>query len=156
MKKKFIAILLASAFVFSPSMSVFADVKDDKIADLQKQVDVLQKQVDDLTSKLKKYQSDDTKDNSMEDYLLKKGVLSGERTEMAADMVGAISGFKYGDAEIYEYDTSSKEYKELSSGNAIPLKGMEDYLISPLAVNGKYVLMGEASEDLMQAFKNFK
>ena len=43
----------------------------------QKQVDDLQKQVDDLTAKLKKYQSDDTKDNSMEDYLLKKGVLSG-------------------------------------------------------------------------------
>ncbi len=156
MKKKFIAILLASAFAFSPSVTVFADVKDDKIADLQKQVDDLQKQVDDLTAKLKKYQSDDTKDNSMEDYLLKKGVLSGERTEMAADMVGAVSGFKYGDAEIYEYDTSCEEYKELSSGNAIPLKGMEDYLISPLAVNGKYVLMGEASEDLIQAFKDFK
>lgn len=156
MKKKFIAILLASAFVFSPSVSVFADAKDDKIADLQKQVDDLQKQVNDLTAKLKKYESNDVKDNDIEDYLLKKGVLSGERTEMAADMVGAISGFKYGDAEIYEYDTSSEEYKELSSGNAIPLKGMEDYLISPLAVNGKYVLMGEASEDLIQAFKDFK
>ena len=156
MKKKFLAILLTTIFVFSPSISVFADTKDDKIAALQKQVDDLQKQVNDLTAKLKKYESNDVKDNGIEDYLLKKVVLSGERTEMAADMVGAVSGFKYGDSEIYEYDTSSEEYKELSSGNAIPLKGMEDYLISPLAVNGKYVLMGEASEDLIQAFKDFK
>lgn len=54
MKKKFLAILLTTIFVFSPSVAVFADTKDDKIAALQKQVDDLQKQVDDLTSKLKK------------------------------------------------------------------------------------------------------
>lgn len=156
MKKKFLAILLTTIFVFSPSISVFADTKDDKIAALQKQVDDLQKQVDDLTSKLKKYQSDDTKNNNMEDYLLKKNVLSGKRIEMAADMVGAISGFKYGDAEIYEYDMSSTQYKELVSGNAISVEGIDGYTINALAINGKYVLMGEASEDLIQAFNDYK
>lgn len=156
MKKKFLTILLTTIFVFSPSVAVFADTKDDKIAALQKQVDDLQKQVDDLTSKLKKYQSDDTKNNNMEDYLLKKNVLSGKRIEMAADMVGAISGFKYGDAEIYEYDMSSTQYKELVSGDAISVEGIDGYTINALAINGKYVLMGEASEDLIQAFNDYK
>ena len=71
-------------------------------------------------------------------------------------MVGAISGFKYGDAEIYEYDMSSTQYKELVSGDAISVEGIDGYTINALAINGKYVLMGEASEDLIQAFNDYK
>ena len=109
-----------------------------------------------MNAELDKYRSQNQQDNSMEDYLLDKNLLSGERVEMAADMVGALSGFKYGDTEIYEYDTSSEEYQELSSGNSIPLKGVDGYTVGTLAINGKYVLMGEASDDLVKAFKDFK
>lgn len=116
----------------------------------------MQKTIDDLNAELDKYRSQDQQDNSMEDYLLDKNLLSGDRIEMAADMVGALSGFKYGDTEIYEYDTSSEEYQELSSGNSIPLKGVDGYTVGALAINGKYVLMGEASDDLVKAFKDFK
>lgn len=156
MKKKFIALLLVSTLALSSTSVVFADEKDDKIAELQKQVDEMQKTIDDLNAELDKYRSQDQQDNSMEDYLLDKNLLSGDRVEMSADMVGALSGFKYGDAEIYEYDTSSEEYQELSSGNAIPLDGMEDITVDALAINGKYVLMGEASDELIKAFKEFK
>lgn len=156
MKKKFIALLLVSTLALSSTSVVFADEKDDKIAELQKQVDEMQKTIDDLNAELDKYRSQDQQDNSMEDYLLDKNLLSGDRVEMSADMVGALSGFKYSDAEIYEYDTSSEEYQELSSGNAIPLDGMEDITVDALAINGKYVLMGEASDELIKAFKEFK
>ena len=113
----------------SSTSVVFADEKDDKIVELQKQVDEMQKTIDDLNAELDKYRSQDQQDNSMEDYLLDKNLLSGDRIEMAADMVGALSGFKYGDTEIYEYDTSSEEYQELSSGNSIPLKGVDGYIM---------------------------
>lgn len=156
MKKKFIALLLASTLALSSTSVVFADEKDDKIVELQKQVDEMQKTIDDLNAELDKYRSQDQQDNSMEDYLLDKNLLSGDRIEMAADMVGALSGFKYGDTEIYEYDTSSEEYQELSSGNSIPLKGVDGYTVGALTINGKYVLMGEASDDLVKAFKDFK
>ena len=156
MKKKFIAILLASSLALSSASVVFADEKDDKIAELQKQVDEMQKTIDGLNAELDKYRSQNNQDNDIEKYLLDKNLLSGERTEMAAEMVGALSGFKYGDAEIYEYDTSSEEYKELAAGNAIPLDGMEDITVDALAINGKYVLMGEASDELIKAFKEFK
>lgn len=159
MKKKLIAAALATTLVLSSSTFVYADEKDDKIAELQSQIDDMQKTIDDLNAELDKYRSQNSQDNSIadiENYLLDKKLLSGERTEMASEMVGAISGFKYENAEIYEYDTSSEEYKELSAGNSIPLEGMEDITVEALAINGKYVLMGEASDDLIKAFKDFK
>lgn len=157
MKKKFFAVLLATTLTLSSSTFVFADEKDDKIAELQSQIDEMQKTIDSLNAELDKYRSQNQQNtSSIEDYLLDKNLLSGDRVEMAADMVGAISGFKYGNAEIYEYDTSSDEYKELSSGNSIPLKGVDGYTVDALAINGKYVLMGEASDDLIKAFKDFK
>jgi hypothetical protein len=94
-------------------------------------------------------------EDSIEEYLLSSGVLSGDRTEMAADMVGAVSGFKYGDSEIYEYDESSDEYKTLAGGGSIPLQGFDGVTLSALAVNGKYVLMGSASDELISAFKSY-
>ena len=156
MKKKFVALLLASVLVLSSTSVIFADEKDDKIAELQSQVDEMQKTIDSLTAELDKYRSHDNQDNDIEKYLLDKDLLTGERTEMAAEMVGALSGFKYDNVEIYEYDTSSEEYKELAAGNAIPLDGMEDITVDALAINGKYVLMGEASDELIKAFKEFK
>lgn len=157
MKKKFFAVLLATTLTLSSSTFIFADEKDDKIAELQNQIDEMQKTIDSLNAELDKYRSQNRQNtSSIEDYLLDKNLLSGDRVEMAADMVGAMSGFKYGNAEIYEYDTSSDEYKELSSGNSIPLKGVDGYTVDALAINGKYVLMGEASDDLIKAFKDFK
>lgn len=156
MKKKIFAMLLAGILALSSSLPAFADEKDDKIAELQSQIDEMQKTIDSLTAELDKYHSKDNQSEDIEGYLLDKNLLSGDRIEMAAEMVGALSGFKYGESEIYVYDTSSEEYKELAAGNPIPLKGMESITVNALAVNGKYVLMGVASDDLIKAFKDFK
>lgn len=111
MKKKLVSFILASSLIFSCNATVFADAKDDRIAELEAQVEELQKTIEELQEKLSKYESG----SGMEEYLLEKGLLSGERTEMAADMVGAVSGFKYGGTEIYEYDMESESYQTLSS-----------------------------------------
>ena len=96
----------------------------------------------------------------LETYLLDQGVLSGEKTETAASMIGATSGFKYADsnAEFYEYDEKSDAYKTLSSGGSVEIEGMSGYAVSATAINGKYVLIssGDVSQELLDAFNSFK
>lgn len=154
MKKKLVLITLTTALFLSCGSTVFADAKDDRIAELEAQVVYLQSQIKELKAQLSKYESND--DSEIEAYLLDKGVLIEDRMEMAGEMVSAISGFKYGKAEIYEYEENSEAYKILSSGGEIPLQGFDGITLSALEVNGKYVLMGEASEELRSAFKEFK
>lgn len=154
MKKKLIALLISGAMFLSPAY-VFADEKDDRIAELESQVESLQKEINLLKEQLANYESSGI--NDMEKYLLEENLLTGERTEMAANMVGAISGFKYGSAEIYEYDTESEQYKTLSSGGAIGVEGFAGISVSATAINGKYVLIGQnLSEDFITAFKDYK
>ena len=96
----------------------------------------------------------------LETYLLNQGVLTGEKTETAASMIGATSGFKYADsnAEFYEYDENSDAYKTLSSGGSVEIEGMSGYAVSATAINGKYVLIssGDVSQELIDAFNSFK
>lgn len=151
MRKKLIALLIAGTMIMAP-VCVHADEKDDRIAELETKISEMQKIIDYLNEKLQKYEG-----SEIEQYLLDKGVLTGDRIEMDADMIGAVSGFKYGSAEIYEYDTESDKYKTLSSGGSIGLDGFEGVSISASAVNGKYVLIGNnLPEDLITAFNEFK
>lgn len=96
----------------------------------------------------------------LETYLIDQGVLTGEKTETAASMIGATSGFKYADsnAEFYEYDENSDAYKTLSSGGSVEIEGMSGYAVSATAINGKYVLIssGDVSQELLDAFNSFK
>lgn len=152
MKKKIIALLIAASLTAMP-IYVQADEKDDKIAELEAKVANLEEEIRVLKEKLSKCEAGS--DSDIEAYLLEKKLLSGDRVEMASDMVGAISGFKYGDAEIYKYDMESESYKNLIKENKITLKDFGVDLI-PLAVNQEYVLFGEASDELITAFKEFK
>lgn len=54
MKKKLIAALLSGTLILAPCISVLADEKDDKIAELEEQIVELQKTIDELQSKLEK------------------------------------------------------------------------------------------------------
>lgn len=96
----------------------------------------------------------------LEAYLLDKGVLTGEKTETAASMIGAVSGFKYADshAEFYEYDENSDAYKTLSSGGSVEIEGMSGYAVSATSINGKYVLIasGDISQEVIDAFNSFE
>lgn len=97
--------------------------------------------------------------DDIESYLLDKGVLSGERVQMGAELIGAISGFKYKDSvgEIYEYDINSEEYQKLANGEEIPLQGMDGFTMKAVSVNGKFALFGnDVSQELIDAFNSFK
>ena len=96
--------------------------------------------------------------DDIEKYMLDNGAISGQKTQMAADMVGAINGFKYADSnvEIYEYDTNSKNYKALAKGKKIPLEGLDGYEIGAVSINGKFVLIGDPSKDAISVFDSFE
>ncbi len=97
--------------------------------------------------------------DDLEAYLSSQGLLSGERVQMGADLIGAVAGFKYKGSigEIYEYDTGAEEYKKLSNGEEIPIKGMEGYTMKAISINGKFVLFGDdAPQDLIDAFNAFE
>lgn len=96
--------------------------------------------------------------SDIETFLQKKGVLLGDKMQMAAEMVGAIDGFKYADCktEIYEFDINSEEYKKLSNGEEIPLKGMEGFFVKAISANGKFVLIGDPSQEIIDAFESFE
>ena len=104
--------------------------------------------------------ADSRKETTLEDlesYLLEKGVLSGEKTEVDAEFMHAEDGFQYADSnvQIYEYDTNSNVYDSLASGGAVGFNGQGPFWAE--AVNGKYVLIttGEISQELRHAFANF-
>ncbi len=152
MKKRFIALFTAVLLAAAP-IYVQADEKDDKIVELETKVNNLKKEIRELKEKLSKYETKSETD--MESYLIEKNLLSGDRVEMASDMVGAVSGFKYGDTEIYKYDIESESYKNLIKENKVTLKDFGVDLV-PLAINKEYVLFGEATEELITAFNEFK
>ena len=93
---------------------------------------------------------------SVAQQLVDQGLLTGERTEMYAELIHAISGIKYTDqgVEIYEYDTSSDTYSSLVAGNAIPIEGFDGYSVTADAINGKFVLFldDEKDQKIIDAF----
>lgn len=99
--------------------------------------------------------------DGLEQYLLEKKLLTGEKTEAEASLIGAKAGFKYADAnvEIYEYDEESDAYKQLEKNGSIEVQGFEGYSLSPAAVNGPFVLIASMdetlSDDLINAFNSY-
>lgn len=57
MKKKFLAVLLAGAMMLSSGTAVFADEKDDKIAQLEAQITEMQGTIDELQKQLEETQA---------------------------------------------------------------------------------------------------
>ena len=93
---------------------------------------------------------------ALEDYLLEKGVLKGNRTEMGASLIGAVSGFKYENGEIYEYDTESEAYKRILNGESIEIEGMAGFEVKFDAVNDGFCLYMENEDHaLLKAFQSF-
>lgn len=131
----------------------------EKYEQLQADYEKLEKQLAELTSESKdsKPGSSATLDD-LESYLLDCGVLQGEKTEMAASMVGAESGFKYSEsgAEVYMYDEASKTLSELQDGEPVILEGF-DVEMYPAAINGVFVMFSDnPPQELVDAFENFE
>lgn len=68
MKKKLVSVVLAAALMCSSSITVFADEKDDRIAELEAQVVEMQGTIDELTKKLEELSpKEDAKANESSD-----------------------------------------------------------------------------------------
>ncbi len=156
MKKKLLLFLLMSAL----SITIFAcgktNQKNDATDNGQESTASDEKEENSTTSSEPKEKINTLKD--IEQYMIENGVLSGERTQMAVELIGAIDGFKYNDSdiEVYEYDVNSEEYISLANGEEIPLEGIEGVTIGAVSINDKFVLMGNPSEEAVNIFESFK
>lgn len=115
----------------------------------------IQSEIDNIANQ---YQSQSTTDslNAVCKYFETLGLVTGEQTEMAGDMIGAISGVKYSDSkvELYEYDTASAKYKEIIDTGKTTVEGF-NLEITVTAVNGPYVLYCEEATNKTQIVEEF-
>ena len=162
MKKKIITVMIAGMLALSATACrESGDSSDAPQNDLVKEEEDATPEAEQQTAEEESAEEPaETTLADLETYLLDQGVLTGEKTETAASMIGATSGFKYADsnAEFYEYDENSDAYKTLSSGGSVEIEGMSGYAVSATAINGKYVLIssGDVSQELIDAFNSFK
>lgn len=154
MKKKIIALLMASTLAFG-ICACGGEKQDDTPKKTQKQ----EEQQKDTSAEESTNVEAETSLESLEKYLLEKGLLTGSKTQTAAEMIGAKTGFKYPDsnAEFYEYDTNSDAYKTLVSGGSVEIEGMSGYSVSAKAINEQYVLISseDLSQELINAFNSY-
>lgn len=91
-------------------------------------------------------------------FLESQNLVTGDRTEMAGEMIGAISGVKYADSsvEVYEYDTESDKYKTLVDTGKVLLEGFNMELTAS-AIHNQYVLFCDDAtnaDEVIEAFSN--
>lgn len=147
MKKKMMILLVAFTMIFAGCGSGANDKtgNDTKKEESQKNSDnVKEDESEDNASVPTEEDNTEVAERSLADleqYMLEKGCLTGERTEKAAEMLGAVAGFGYDcGVEIYQYDTSSDTYASVAAGEEIPLQGMDGFSIKFNAVNGEFAL----------------
>lgn len=158
MKKKLVTFILSicivcsSASCGSSSKSVEPQQEESVSAETDEATDSTETETQDPNSESvsvpENEQSAETTIEDLEQYLLDHEVITGERTDKTASLIGAVSGFGYGneDVEVYEFDVNSDAYKNLLETNSINL----EYLgttITPAAINGKYVLIFSNNSD---------
>lgn len=88
MKKKLFAVLLSATLAASSSMAVFADEKDDRIAELESQVVEMQNTIDDLQKQLDEALSS-TKSTSQDTYKIGETYVVEGQWKITVDSVEA-------------------------------------------------------------------
>lgn len=123
------------------SESIDTTAPEDMTAAVESLNETIQAEIDSIASN---YSPQETTKSlkALCEYLESSDLVSGERIEMAGEMIGAISGVKYTDCnvEIYEYDTDSEKYKDLVSTGKVMLEGF-NVDITPSAIHNQYVLI---------------
>lgn len=132
---------------------------DDISAAVESLQETLQNEIDNIVSSYAPQEVTQSLD-SLCQYFEESGLVSGERIEMAADMVGAISGVKYKDCnvEIYQYDTNSQKYKDLVSTGSVTLEGF-NVEVTPSAIHNEYVLVCDEApnkDEIISAFNSLE
>lgn len=167
MKKKIVTLLLVSTMAFgtlvgcgnnSNTDSNKSNVQEEKETTDTKEVES-EKQEESVPEETAENEEAETGEQAeerslagIEQYMLDAGYLTGERSQKAAEMLGAIDGFGYEcGVEIYQYDTNSDTYASVAAGEEIPLQGMDGYSVKFDAVNGEFALIFSNGEGGDQA-----
>jgi hypothetical protein len=149
-------LLLSACAANSVETATQAPAQVETTHELEKNVENLSEGIE---SKVKDLETAPTAaaTNSLEDlasYLKENNMIQGEPKGVPAEMLGAISGAKYGDVAIYEYEKESDSYKGLIENGYVTLQGMGTK-IEPSAVNDKYMLLCDKAENRDEIIKVF-
>lgn len=174
MKKKIIVLLLGTTLLLSacgnaatsdtpssPESTSVATSAPEETIPVETTVESLQETIQDAIDEITDDYAPQATTESLNDvcaFLESESLVSGDRTEMAGEMIGAISGVKYADSnvEIYEYDTESDKYKTLVDTGKVMLDGF-DMELTASAIHNQYVLFcddASNASDVIEAFNN--
>jgi len=147
----------ASAPSSSDSTSEEVNLTEEYSSAVESLQDTIQDAINDIADNYSPQPTTDSLD-SLCTFMEESGLVSGERIEMAGEMIGAISGVKYKDCnvEIYEYNTTSDSYNALISDGKIIMEGFNIEVI-PSAIHEQYVLICDEAPNkdaLISAFNN--
>lgn len=123
--------------------------------DTEELQEAIQGKIDEIANQYEQQDTTESLDNICM-HFESLGFVSGERTKMAGEMIGAISGVKYSNehVEIYEYDVNSDKYKELVNTGKTTLEGFNTDF-TPTAIHEEYVLYCEESENKSEIVSEF-
>lgn len=159
MKKKIVTLVLISAMAFGTFTGCGGDSNKSTSQKETKKETTNTKEVkpdetapeETVENKNTEKQTEERSLAGIEQYMLNAGYLTGERTQKAAEMLGAVDGFGYDcGVEIYQYDTNSEIYASVAAGEEIPLQGMSGYSVKFNAVNGEFALVLSNDEEADQ------
>ena len=173
MKKKIVTLLIATSIFCTACGAAPADASatsaptvsepmnavtpEDMTAAVESLNETIQAEIDSIANSYSPQETTKSLE-SLCQYLESSDLVSGERIEMAGEMIGAISGVKYTDCnvEIYEYDTDSEKYKNLVSTGKVTLEGF-NVDVTPSAIHDQYVLICDDAPNkdaLLDAFNS--
>jgi outer membrane murein-binding lipoprotein Lpp len=155
-----ISSLLLSACVSSNTKTTQPQTQAETTQQIQEKAESLSESLESLAEDLKEAPTAATT-NSLEDlanYLKENKMIEGEPAGIPAQSLGAISGSKYNDVAIYEFDKDSDSYKGLLENGYVVLEGF-GAKIEPTAINDKYMLIcdkAENKDEVIEVFMNYK
>jgi hypothetical protein len=155
-----ISALLLSACASSNTNATQPQTQTETTTQIQEKTESLSESLVDRAKDLENASTAATT-NSLEDlanYLKENKMIEGEPAGIPAQSLGAISGSKYNDVAIYEFDKDSDSYKGLLENGYVVLEGFGTKM-EPTAINDKYMLMcdkAENKDEIVKVFMNYK
>jgi hypothetical protein len=155
-----VSALLLSACSASNTNSTQSQTQAETTQQIQEKAESLSESLENAAKDLKEAPTA-ASTNSLEDlanYLKENKMIEGEPAGIPAQSLGAISGSKYNDVAIYEFDKDSENYKGLLENGYVVLEGFGTK-IEPTAINDKFMLICEKAEnkdEIIDVFMNYK
>lgn len=155
-----ISALLLSACASSTAETPPPQTQTETTQELEEKVESLSESIENIANELEKAPTAAATDSldDLANYLKENNMIQGEPAGIPAEALGAISGAKYGDVAIYEFDKDSDSYKNLLENGYVILEGFGTK-IQASAINDKYMILCDKAEnrdEIIEVFTNYK